>query len=72
MALGEAAQGNRKMEFAAAAELAVQYSVAGGNDEVLATFLTSYAAQSNKAAARALAGKIADEKRRAEILVSLK
>jgi hypothetical protein len=72
MALGEAAQGNRKMEFAAAAELAVEYSAAGGNDEVLATFLASQAARSNKTAARALAGKIADEKRRAEILASLK
>ncbi|MEO0017403.1 MAG: hypothetical protein RLZZ522_686 [Verrucomicrobiota bacterium] len=72
MALGEAAQGNRKMEFAAAAELAVEYSVAGGDDEVLATFLASWAARSNKEAARALAGNIVDEKRRAEILASLK
>jgi len=72
MALGEAAQGNRKMEFSAAAELAVEYSVAGGNDEVLATFLASQAARSNQVAARVLAGKIADETRRAEILTSLK
>lgn len=71
-ALGEAAQGNRKMNFSTAAELAVEYSAASGDDEILATFLTSWAAKSNKAAARILAGKISDETRRAEILNFLK
>ena len=71
-ALGEAAQGNRKMNFSTAAELAVEYSAASGDDEVLATFLTSWAAKSNKAAARILAGKISNEARRAEILNLLK
>lgn len=71
-ALGDAAQGNRKMEFQTAADLAVEYSVASGNDEVLAAFLASWAARSNKATARSLAEKIADENRRAEILNLLK
>lgn len=71
-ALGSAAQGNRGMEFATAAELAVEYSTASGNDEVLATFLTHFTARSNKPAARVLAEKISDEKRRAEVLTFLK
>ena len=70
--LGQAAWGSRKMKFAAAAELAVQYSAASGSDEVLATFLTSYAARENKPAARALAEEISDEQRRGEILTFLK
>ena len=60
------------MDFSAAAGLAVDYSAASGDDEVLATFLASWAAKSNKAAARILAGKISDETRRAEILNFLK
>lgn len=71
-ALGEAAQGNRRMDFATAAELAVEYTAASGSDEVLATFLASWAARHNKPAARALAERISDEKRRAEILTILK
>ena len=70
--LGQAAWGSRKMEFAAAAELAVEYSAASGSDEVLAMFLTSYAARENKATARALAEEISDKKRREEILTFLK
>ena len=70
--LGEVAQGNRKMDFATAGELAAEYSAESGNDEVLATFLASWAARNNKEAARALAGKISDETRRAEILNLLK
>ena len=70
--LGQAAWGNRKLKFAAAAELAVEYNAASGNDEVLATFLASYAARENKAAARDLAGIISDETRRAHILKFLK
>ncbi len=71
-ALGDAAQGNRNLEFSTAADLAVEYSVQSGNDEVLAGFLTSHAAQRNKAVARDLAAKITDETRRAEVLNFLK
>ncbi len=71
-ALGAAAQGNRSMEFSAAAELAVEYGIASGNDEVLATFLTSMAARDNKPAARVLADNVSDERRRTEILTFLK
>ena len=70
--LGQAAWGSRKMEFAAAAELAVEYNAASGGDEVLATFLTSYAARENKAAARVLAETISDEQRREQVLTFLK
>ena len=70
--LALAAWGSRKMEFAAAAELAVEYSAASGGDEVLATFLTSYAARENKAAARVLAETISDEQRREQVLTFLK
>ena len=45
---------------------------ASGGDEVLATFLASWAARNNKAAARTLADRISDEKRREEILAILK
>ena len=70
--LALAAWGNQKMKFAAAAELAVEYSAASGGDEVLAVFLTSHAARENKPAARALAEAISDEQRREEILTFLK
>ncbi len=71
-ALGEAAQQGRKMDFAAAAELAVQYNQAGAGDEVLATFLEGSAVWSNKEQARVLAERITDAKRRAEILNRIK
>ena len=71
-ALGEAAHANRRMKFSAAADLAVEYNAASGNDEVLATFLTSLAALHHQPAARALADTISDEKRRAVILDLLK
>jgi hypothetical protein len=68
-ALGEAAQENRRIDFAAAAALAAEYARASpGSDEVLATFLSSEAAIWNKVAARALAKGIADEARRSQIL----
>ena len=60
------------MSFAAAAELAVDYGASDGAEEALAAFLTSWAASSNKEAARALAEKIADEGRRAEVMEFLK
>ncbi len=71
-ALGDAAQGNRNIEFSTAVDLAVEYSAQSGNDEVLASFLTSEAARRNKTIARDLAAKISDETRRAEILNFLK
>jgi len=71
-ALTKGANGDYKITFAAAADLAVEYSAQSGNDEVLAGFLTSHAARRNKAVARDLAAKIADETRRAEILNFLK
>lgn len=71
-ALGDAAQGNRNIEFSTAVDLAIEYSAQSGNDEVLAGFLTSEAARRNKPIARDLAAKIFDETRRAEILDFLK
>jgi hypothetical protein len=71
-ALGDGANGDHKIKFAAAADLAVQYSAQSGNDEVLAGFLTSNAARRNKAFARELAAKITDANRRAEVLDFLK
>jgi hypothetical protein len=71
-ALGKGANGDHKIAFATAADLAVEYSAQSGSDEVLAGFLTSNAARRNKAVARDLAAKITDETRRAEILNFLK
>lgn len=71
-ALAEGAQGDHKITFAAAVDLAVEYSAQSGNDEVLASFLSSEAARRNKTIARNLAAKISDETRRAEILNFLK
>lgn len=71
-ALAKGANGDYKIKFAAAADLAIEYSAQNGNDEVLAGFLTSGAARRNKAVARDLAAKISDETRRAEILNFLK
>lgn len=70
-ALGYAMQGNQKMDFAEAADLAVQYNAATGNDEVLGTFLESAAARQNKKQARALAEQIVDAKLREKILKRL-
>ncbi len=57
-----------RMEFAEAAELAVEYHDASGNDEVLAGFLEGGTVFQNKEKARELAAKISDEKRRNEFL----
>ncbi len=62
---------SKNTDFAAAADLAVQYGQASGTDDVLGTFLESHAARNNKDQARVLAAQIADEKRRAEILKGL-
>lgn len=71
-ALGFAMQGNQKMDFAEAADLAVQYNTATGNDEVLGAFLESAAARRNKEQARTLAEQIVDAKLREKILKRLK
>ena len=70
-ALANAMLANQKMNFAEAADLAVQYNTATGNDEVLGTFLESWAASENKEQARALAEQIVDDQRRAKILKQL-
>ena len=70
--LAKGANGDHKITFAAAVDLAVEYSAQSGNDEVLAGFLTSNAARRNKSVARDLAAKIADETRREEVLDFLK
>jgi cell fate (sporulation/competence/biofilm development) regulator YlbF (YheA/YmcA/DUF963 family) len=69
--LANALQGSRKMEFSEAAELAVQYHEASGNNDVLSSFLESWPVRQNKEQARVLAGKISDPERREEILKNL-
>jgi len=70
--LGQATRGGKyKLEFAAAAELAVQYSQTSGTDEVLGTFLESLPAREHKEQSRVLAAQITDETRRALILRNL-
>jgi len=66
-----AALRTRKLDFAEASELAVQYSLASGNDDVLITFVENWAVGSSKEQARVLAEKISDGKRRAEMLKRL-
>jgi len=70
--LATATQMTPALAFNAAAELAVHYSQASGNDDVLATFLDTWTARNNKDQARVFAEKIADESRREEILKRLK
>lgn len=60
-----------KLDFADAADFAVQYSQASGNDDVLVTFVENWALAGNKEQARALAARISDETRRAELLQRL-
>jgi hypothetical protein len=77
-ALGDAA-GNkgiavtnyRKLGYPEAAAFAVEFSNAGGSDEVLVSFLKSEGGRSDKNQARLLATRISDETLRAEILSSL-
>ncbi len=70
--LANASQHGRRMEFSEAAEIAVQYHDASGNDEVLSSFLDGWPARQNKEQARVLAEKISDVKRREKILKNLK
>ncbi len=71
-ALANASQNGGKMKFSEAADLALEYNTATGNDEVLASFLNEWPARQNKEQARILAEKISDPKRREEILKKLK
>ena len=57
--------------FAEAAELALQYHKASGNDDTLIAFLRGYPASFNREAARGLAAQISDPARREEILKKL-
>lgn len=66
-----AALRTRKLDFAEASELAVEYSQASGNDDVLVTFVENWAVGSSKEQARVLAEKITDVRRRAEMLKRL-
>lgn len=70
-ALAEAAQGGGDFGFKQASQLVLGYQAAGGGDDILVAFLEGYSAHSNLGEARELAGKISDEKRRAEILAEL-
>jgi hypothetical protein len=70
-ALAEATRSNRGLAFSEAAEFAVEYNTAAGNDEVLKSFLDGYPARQNKDQALLLAQKITDESVRAEILKKL-
>ncbi len=71
-ALAQSTQSDHPMDFPAAAELAVQYNDAGGNDEVLIEFLNQADIRNNKDEARVLAGRIADPESREKILKKLK
>jgi hypothetical protein len=71
-ALANAVLNSRKMEFSEAADIAVEYNTATGNDDVLSSFLESVAVRQDKEQARVLAEKISDPKRREEILKKLK
>lgn len=66
-----ALMGDRKLTFAEAAELAVQYGQAAANDNVLLALMENWGARASKEQARSLADKIADESRRAAILKRL-
>jgi hypothetical protein len=66
--LANATRGSHPLGFDEAAALALQYNRAGGNDDVLGSFLESWPASSNSEQARALAAKISDDERRERIL----
>jgi hypothetical protein len=62
---------NDRIEFADLVALALKYDETSGNNEVICAFLESEQALNHKEESRALAEKIADEKRRAQILKTL-
>lgn len=69
--LADAAQDGGEFTFAEASKLALEYNRQSGNDEVLVSFLESFAARSNLEQALPLVDKISDPKRRQQILDSL-
>ncbi len=64
-------QNGRKLDYAAASELALHYHQTSGNDDVLIAFLDKVSGSEKTDQARALAAKITDAKRREEILKKL-
>jgi hypothetical protein len=66
------AQRQGQTSFADLAAFAAQYHDVGAGDEILLPMLESPLALKNKDEARALAGKLSDEKRRNELLEKLK
>ena len=71
-ALAEAAQDDGKFQFTDASQLVLHYQKLTGSDDVLVSFLQSYAARSNLEEAIHLAEKISNPQRRAQILQSWK
>jgi hypothetical protein len=71
-ALANATRNGKKMDYAEAADLAVQYHATSGNDDVLVKFLDGSDLRNNKEKAGELAALISDEKRRDRILKKLK
>lgn len=71
-ALAAVAGYRSQTDFPATAELALEYHLAAGNDDVLFTFLESRSARQNQEQALVLAEKINDPKRREEILKKLR
>lgn len=63
---------NGSTTFDQAAELAATYHESSSSDDLLATFLESWSARSNKETARSLAAKISDPQRREKILSNLR
>ena len=71
-ALAEAAQEDGEFDFSAAAKMISDLQSSAPNDELIAAFLSGYAAHSNLEQARLLANTISDPSRRALILNQLK
>jgi len=71
-ALGDAAQDGGEFDFDAASKLALEYHRKSSGDEVLISFLESFAARSNSEQAIHLAEQIRNPERREEILEQLR
>ena len=71
-AIADAIEIGQQLDFASASELVLHYNQAGGNDEVLASFLVALPRGVNTEQVRALALRITDSKRREDILQTLK
>ena len=71
-ALAMAGQNNNGLDFSEASAMALEYRESTGNDEVLVSFLDRGIRSEDKESARALAEKISDPARRAEVLEKLK